>query len=216
MRKRFLHIVALLLLVSFPITAIDLNFSIFRCQHKGIFHILLFDKPFEEDCCGKNANNDPTNESKTLQTCCNNQNRFDSNIDDIEPKTSLSNKLIGTEHSDIERHRNKDCAHQKQDGILSNNISQIRICSSCCYKTQFKLSLPNTIVPTENSKKIIFPFEKQVNNHSQYSLDIVNPNKSNHKAINYPIKELTFHIISYILYSSSKKDNEDVPLLYLC
>jgi hypothetical protein len=210
-----LHIAALVLLVSFPITAIDLNFSIFQCKHKGIFHILLFGKPFQGDCCGKNSNNDPTNESK-LRTCCNNQNQFDYNLDDIEPKISLSNELIDPEHSDIEEHRSEDCSHQKQDGVLSNNISQILICSSCCYQTQVKLSLPNTIVPTENSKKIIFSFGKQINNHSQCSLDIVNSNKSNHKTVNYPIKELTFHIISYILYSSSKKDKEDVPLFSLC
>lgn len=211
LRKQLAHIIALLLLVSFPITAIDLHFSIFQCNHKGIFNILFFGKPFRKDCCGSNINSNSNNESTIPRTCCNRQNQFDCNLDGIESNPLLSNKLAESEYPDIEGHLNEDCSHQKQDSIFNNNISQIHICSSCCYETQFKLSLPDIIVPAENSKKIIIPSEKQVNNHSQYSLDGVNFNKSNHKAVVYPIKELTFNIISYILYSSSKKDSENAP-----
>lgn len=216
LKKKLGHIVASLLLVFFPITAVDLHFSIFQCKHKGTFHILFFDKTYREDCCAVDVDNDSNNEFTTQRTCCNNQNQFECSLDNIEPKTSLSNKLVNPIYSDIEGYRNGDCSHQKQSNVNNHNVLWVRISFSCCYEKHFKLSLPNTIIPSEYSKKIVFPLEKQVYNHLQYSLDVLNSNKPNYKSTNYPIKKPTFHIISYILYLSSKKDSDDVPLFPLC
>lgn len=192
LRKKHIHIVSLLLLVSFPITAIDLHFSIFKCKHKGLFHVVLFDQHIHNGCCVASTNDKTNIESVNTHDCCHNT------------------------ESKAPKHQTGGCSHEKRKDVVHSTILSASICSSCCSEKHFKLSLQNTIIPSENAKKIIFPIEKQSKDYFKYSFVRTYFNKDNYKDILYPIKELTISIISYIFHSSSKKDDGEVPLVPLC
>lgn len=224
--ERFKYIVAVLLLAVFPITALGFDISISKCQYSGKVRVSVFGFNTEDNCCCK-TKKEHSQESKSATKAVTGI----AAITFVHSSINNSNdeKLPSCCSKKVQKEKLPSCCQKPGN----NNVISSEVCNivkdensktsgknvkptDCCTHTLISNDLSRESVRIESISRLI----TETDNYQPY---IEFKTAYNHtdiivtKVIDYPLKEPITYIISFILLSSSARDDgDDISSFYFC
>jgi len=218
MIKKLKYIITILLLLIFPLSAIGLNISIHKCKHKGNIHISLFQSSkghFYCDCCCSVCERNYTIKQQNI-SCCNKEKeqqnvQVSSDTKMSEGKDKSSNSCCISEN---EPDYGNSCKESNESEYSYSGINFI--ISSCCSSSYLSYALNMAFITLDSSKGLLELPILSYNLYPKRNLATIDFDILSVKDIEYPLKEVIVHIISFIHFTSLTGDDSEVPNFLYC
>ena len=194
MLKKLRHIIAVFLLIIFPLSAIGMSINIHKCQHKGTIHFSFFysSNNITKDCC---------NDSKKVKKC----EMHKSESDCCSNKHSL-NAACSV---------NTDKVNSKSSQQAVTRFSELT--SACCSNSELTYQISFAYFASDYTKVQCGLFILTANDYDNFKTNINRDDFITINKIRYPLKEVIFSIISFIHSASDNSGNDsEVPKLHFC
>lgn len=198
MNKIALNIVAMLLLLLFPINSIGLQLIVLKCNHSGDIDVELF----------KN-----TAKAHSNACACHLTNQNQANIKTVKAVEAIkdTSAVHGSCCSEEDSIDDNQITENESNSIPQNNdYSKETIDEICCSNSHIDLSISSFSFPSIYKVNLEIDYIIAFETVSSFNIQSITKNKTDFKEVRLVLKEPISSTISYIQFQSLSKDDNSI------
>lgn len=217
MSKRLINIISLFLLLIFPISAVGLDLSIYKCKHNGSLDIALFTQNTAEHA--KSCACSHEHSAKKIET---QKPEIKEEARDCCSKKAVVKPIVKIVKKAVKSHSccSKEKESKSESEIPSNPINEkkesvknVVNSAPCCTNSNIYFVVNTTSIPTTIKDEILKIQNISPQIRIDLNIDTKLFNKDTYKEVPYPKKEPISRLITFIHFKSSSLNGEDSPAI---